>query len=231
MCIQHEYWFEQVSWEQQDFYISGSFQSRKTKKYIYQKHLTYCTSEINLDGRFFIAVAVHHNLTEMESIGIFSGSVWACAGLAEAYAAGPTLKSFEMLGRPGKIICKTIDWGVMVVVAIFKSLAQTYQRQENREQYQTMPHLKVSKLVILTKWGRSLFEFWTLSKDTQSLICNLTAKLSKQHGIGPECIRLLSRKAAMIITPSLPLKTHPKEHNKHEDLEEGAEDMRVTAQK
>ena len=35
----------------------------------------------------------------------------------------------------------------------------------------------------------------------------------------------------MIITPSLPLKTHPKEHNKHEDLEEGAEDMRVTAQK
>ena len=72
---------------------------------------------------------------------------------------------------------------------------------------------------------------WTLSKDTQSLICNLTAKLSKRHGIGPECIRLLSRKAAMIITPSLPLKTHPKEHNKHEDLEEGAEDMRVTAQK
>ena len=79
--------------------------------------------------------------------------------------------------------------------------------------------------------GRLLFEFWTLFKDTQSLICNLTAKLSKQHGIGPECIRLLSRKAAMIITPSLPLKTHPKEHNKHEDLEEGAEDMRVTAQK
>ena len=129
----------------------------------------------------FIAVAGYHNLTEMESIGIFSGSVWACAGLAEAYAAGPTLKSFEMLGRPGKIICKTIDWGVMVVVAIFKILAQTYQRQENREQYQTMPHLKVSKLIILTKWGRPLFEFWTLSKDTQSLICNLTAKLSKQH--------------------------------------------------
>ena len=53
MCIQHKYWSEQVSWEQQDFYMSGSLQSRKTKKYIYQKHLTYCTSKIDLDGRFY----------------------------------------------------------------------------------------------------------------------------------------------------------------------------------
>ena len=53
MCIQHTYWFEQVSWEQQDLYISGSLQSRKTKKYIYKKHLTYCTSKIDLDGRFY----------------------------------------------------------------------------------------------------------------------------------------------------------------------------------
>ena len=26
--------------------------------------------------------------------------------------------------------------------------------------------------------GRLLFEFWTLSKDTQSLICNIAAKLA-----------------------------------------------------
>ena len=230
MCIQHDIDLNKFLESNKIFTYQDHFRAEKLKS-IFIKSIWHIAHLKLIWMGDFIAVAGYHNLTEMESIGIFSGSVWACAGLAEAYAAGPTLKSFEMLGRPGKIICKTIYWGVMVVVAIFKILAQTYQRQENREQYQTMPHLKVSKLIILTKWGRPLFEFWTLSKDTQSLICNLTAKLSKQHGIGSECIRLLSRKAAMIITPSLPLKTHPKEHNKHEDLEEGAEDMRVTAQK
>ena len=147
-----------------------------------------------------------------------------------------------MLGRPGKIICKTIDWGVMVVVAIFKSLAQTYQRQENREQYQTMPHLKISTLIILTLKKGCCSNFGHCPKIPNPLFATSQQNLPlnyllgqifprKKHGVGLDCNRLLSLKATMILTSSLPLKTHPKEHNKHEDLEEGAEDMRVTAQK